>query len=236
MVARIAEAACEKGEELVVEIGPGKGVLTRHLLARARRVVAIEIDAALASRMEPDSRLTVLHADVLNTDLAQWGPCVLAGNLPYYITSPILDRIFRAAQTIRLATLMVQEEVAHRLTARPGSRDYGYLTVRTLLHSEPRLLFSVPPAAFQPPPRVASAVVQLRMKPPEAGSAAFLEFVSQCFRHKRKTLRNNLSSRYPKSLLDAQPEANLRAEQLPVDAFRELYTRLVAASDPILFS
>jgi 16S rRNA (adenine1518-N6/adenine1519-N6)-dimethyltransferase len=235
VVARIAKVACEEGEELVVEIGPGKGVLTRHLLARARRVVAIEIDAALASRLEPDSRLTVLHADVLNTDLAQWGPCVLAGNLPYYITSPILDRIFRAAEAIRMATLMVQEEVAQRLTADPGSRAYGYLTVRTLLHSDPRLLFPVSPAAFQPPPKVSSAVVQLRMKPPEAGSAALLEFVSQCFTHKRKTLRNNLSSRYPKALLDAQPEANLRAEQLSVDAFRELYARLVATSDPLQF-
>ena len=228
---RIAEAVCAPGEPLVIEIGPGKGSLTEHLLARAERVIAIETDHLLvdrlAGRFKGAGNLTLVHADVLETDLAQWGPAVVAGNLPYYIASPILRKVLALGETLRSAVFLVQREVAERLTAQPGSRQYGFLTVQTLVAAQPELLFHVPPGAFAPPPKVDSAVVRLTPHAPRVDDAGpFLQFVSQCFRHKRKTLRNNLAGLYDRDLLAEVPEASRRAEQLSIDEFERLYQRL----------
>ncbi len=221
---RLAAAACPVREPLVIEIGPGKGALTEHLLARADRVVAIELDRGLASELRFPA-LEVVQADVLETDLAQWGPAVVAGNLPYYITSPILDRISAMGPLLRRAVVLVQREVAERLTAAPGSRNYGYLSVKTQLFSNPSVLFRLPPGAFSPPPKVDSAAVLLEPRtPPAADPAAFLEFASRAFRQKRKTLRNNLASRHP--AIASQPEAGLRAEQLSLEDLIALHARL----------
>jgi 16S rRNA (adenine1518-N6/adenine1519-N6)-dimethyltransferase len=232
---RIADAACPGREPLVVEIGPGRGALTSYLLPRAERLIAIEADGSLAAYLAEKFRdaanLTVLHADILATDLAQWGPAVVAGNLPYYITSPILRKTFALGPSLRRAVFMVQSEVADRLTAQPGTRDYGFLTVQVLLSATPELLFSVPAASFSPPPKVDSAVVRLTPHPPsEAWPGAdfprFLEFVSRCFSQKRKTTRNNLSDFYDRNALAAHPESARRAEQLSVDEFAAFYARL----------
>ena len=228
---RIAIAASPQTEDLIIEIGPGRGALTRKLLERARRVIAIELDPFLAAhlraRFAGEERLEVIEADVLRTDLTRWGPAPIAGNLPYYITSPILEQVLHACPP--RAAFLVQKEVADRLCAKPGSRDYGYLTVRTAFSANARKLFEVPPAAFHPPPQVDSAVVLLEPHPPPAGigdSDAFLRFLALCFRHKRKTLRNNLVDIYNKPLLDALPESSLRAEQLNLDDFVRIRTRL----------
>ena len=246
----------------MVEIGPGKGALTAHLLDRADGVVAVEIDPILVqylrAKFRGNTRLEVVEGDILKVDPGQWGPAVIAGNLPYYIASPIIgkvlsldkpgtdecvpDRQIPAAVPdrqgrIRLspvcpglmrAVFLVQKEVAERLTASPGSRDYGYLTVATQFYAEVECLFSVPPAAFHPAPKVESAVVRLtpRRELLAADSAAFLRFVSLAFQHKRKTLRNNLVEQYDREVLDALPEARLRAEQMSLDALLELYRRL----------
>ena len=232
---RIAEQACPAREPLVIEIGPGRGALTSFLLPRAERVIAIETDGALAAYLSEKfhgaANLTVLHADVLATDLAQWGPAVVAGNLPYYITSPILRRTLALGPSLRRAVFMVQSEVAARLTAQPGTRDYGFLTVQVLLSATPELLFSVPAASFSPPPKVDSAVVRLTPHPPaeawpEAAFPQFLEFVSRCFSQKRKTIRNNLSDFYDRALLASHPESFRRAEQLSVGEFAAFYARL----------
>jgi 16S rRNA (adenine1518-N6/adenine1519-N6)-dimethyltransferase len=228
---RIAEAACPRGEPLVIEIGPGKGALTEHLLARAGRVVAIETDRLLvdhlAARFRDSVNLTLVHADVLETDLARWGPAVVAGNLPYYITSPILEKVLALGEALRWAVFLLQREVAARLTARPGTRQYGFLTVRTLLAAAPELLFPVPPSAFSPAPKVDSAVVRLTPRVPRVDDVRpFLQFVGQCFRHKRKTIRNNLTGLYDRNLLAEVSEASRRAEQLSLDEFAELYRRL----------
>ena len=114
---------------MVIEIGPGRGTLTACLLERAARVIAIEIDPLMVEALGLRPRLEVVQADVLRTDLSQWGPAILAGNLPYYITSPILEKIFAARRAISQAVILVQKEVAVRITAAPDSRDYGYLSV-----------------------------------------------------------------------------------------------------------
>ncbi len=232
---RIAAAACPAPEPLVVEIGPGRGALTRRLLARAARVVAVEIDPWLVEdlrrRFGGEPGLEIVHGDVLATGLDRWGPAVVAGNLPYYITSPILDKVIEARAAVRRAVFLVQKEVARRITAAPGSRDYGLLTVSLGLFFDTTLLFEVKAAAFHPPPKVDSAVVRLEpsARAAEFGiadPAAFLRFAARCFHHKRKTLRNNLAGEIPRERLDALPEASLRAEQLDLRQLADLYHRL----------
>ncbi len=194
-------------------------------------MIAVELDSELAeglrARYGAESALQVMEADVLQTDLRQWGPAVVAGNLPYYITSPILERVLDSA--FERAVFLVQKEVANRIAARPGSPDYGFLSVRTACRATARVLFPVKPGAFRPPPQVESAVVLLEPRPgPFADCAPFLEFVGRCFRQKRKTLRNNLAAFYGKEAIEEQAEAGMRAEQLTLEQFADLYSRLSA--------
>ncbi len=236
ILGRIAEAALPDPAWPVIEIGPGKGALTEQLLQRAAHVYAIEVDTVLVHYLQQKFRhtpnLDVLNGDVLKTDMAQWGPVAVAGNLPYYITSPIVERVLGLGVLLRRAVFLVQKEVAVRLTTGPGSRDYGFLTVQTAVLAEARMLFTVPPGAFQPPPKVDSAVVLLEPRPqplvPDVDG--FLRFASLCFRQKRKTLRNNLADTFPRDLLAAQPESAERAERLSVAQLADLYRRLTAGS------
>lgn len=228
LLERIAAAACPTPAELVVEIGPGRGALTEKLLARAARVVAIEIDPYLAEhlrrRFAAEPRLDIVEADVLTADLARWGSVPIAGNLPYYITSPIVERVLRLRPP--RAVFLVQEEVAQRIVAQPGSRDYGFLTVQTALFASARRLFGVKPSAFHPPPKVDSAVVLLEPRPPAAENPEeFLRFVALCFAHKRKTIRNNLADVLGREQVDGWPEAGLRAEQISLEGFLEMWRR-----------
>lgn len=227
---RIAVAVCPAGEDLVIEIGPGRGALTEKLLRRAARVVAIEIDSTLVehlrTRFADEPRLEIVHADVLATDLSQWGRAPIAGNLPYYITSPILEKAIR--MDVPRIVFLIQKEVAERLISQPNHREYGYLTLQTSLFADTRLLFDVKPGSFRPPPQVDSAVVLLTPHMRDLGVGdrePFLKFLGQCFRQKRKTLRNNLAGIYGKELIDPWPEAGLRAEQIALDQFAEMYKR-----------
>jgi 16S rRNA (adenine1518-N6/adenine1519-N6)-dimethyltransferase len=227
---RIAAAACPTPTELVVEIGPGRGALTAKLLGRASRVVAIEVDPYLAEHLRQkyaaEPRLEIVEADVLATDLSRWPGAPIAGNLPYYITSPILQRALRVRPP--RAVFLMQEEVAQRLIAQPGSRDYGFLTVQTAVFARAKRLFGVKPSAFHPPPKVDSAVVLLEPKETPVGDPEeFLKFVGLCFEHKRKTLRNNLAEIYGRGVVDSWPEAKLRAEQISLEGFVEMYQRVI---------
>jgi 16S rRNA (adenine1518-N6/adenine1519-N6)-dimethyltransferase len=244
---RIAAAVCPVREDLVVEIGPGKGALTEKLLKCAGRVVAIEVDHELVDhlrrRFAGQRRVEIVHADVLQTGLTQWGRAPVAGNLPYSIASPIIGRTVRL--DVPRAVFLIQKEVAQRLVARPGERAYGYLTVQTALFANVRLLFDVKPGSFAPPPKVDSAVVLLEPRRRELGGEIgvdrglhlgldlgpsspedFLRFVGHCFRQKRKTLRNNLAPIYGHPLIDTWPEAMLRAEKLSLEDFAAMYRRL----------
>lgn len=231
---RIAQIACPEPEDLVIEIGAGDGALTRHLLPRVQRLIAVELDPRLAealrARFLEDRRLEVLQADVLALDLGRWGPAVVAGNLPYYISSPILERLAGLGPLLKRAALLLQQEVAQRVTAAPGSRRYGLLSVRMQLAATPEIMLRVPRSAFSPSPKVDSALVRLSPRAaPILGweqHAAFLKFAGRCFRHKRKTLRNNLAALYPGAPWDGWSEAARRAEQLSPEQLVELYRRL----------
>ena len=226
---RIAESACGTRIPLVIEIGPGKGPLTESLLERADKVIAIEVDPHLVHYLNQKfrdaieaGRLEVIEGDVLKTSLSG---AVIAGNLPYYITSPILEKVFALGEHWTMAVFLMQAEVAQRLAAKPGSRDFGYLSVVTQVYADPEILFPVPRDAFRPPPKVESAVVRLtrRSLPDIQDPASFLKFASLCFRHKRKTLRNNLLPIYD---ISGMAEERLRAEQMSIPQLAGLFERV----------
>ncbi len=241
---RIVEALGAAGD--VVEIGPGKAALTDLLAARARRLILIELDprlaAALRTRFTGRPGVEVVQADVLTVDLAglarEPGRSLdVIGNLPYYITSPILHHLFTHEQSLRRAVLMVQREVAERIAAAPGSRDYGLLSVLCQVHARVELLFTLPPGAFSPAPAVDSAVVRMEFAPrwEELGVARgeFRRFLEQAFAHKRKTLGNNLrAAGYPApGVAAAVPSAQARAEELAPEALAAVFRRLGSHAD-----
>lgn len=234
VLARIAQAAAVPGDT-VVEIGPGKGALTRHLLPFARRVVAVEIDGdfaqGLRARCGGASNLDVIEGDILSLNLRVLIPdspvsqSVVTGNVPYQITSPIIRAVFESGAAFRIATFLVQEEVADRAVAAPGQRAYGYLSCLCQLYSAPRKLFTVSPSAFLPPPQVRSAVVQFQLygqEPPEG----LREFLSGCFRAPRKTLKNNLLGLYSPRKLNEDPCSRLRAQQLGLRELTAMWRRI----------
>lgn len=217
--------------------------MTEHLVSTGAPVYAIELDEALARRLEKTakkvSNLTVVHGDVLETDLvalAQGRRIRVYGNLPYYITSPILHRFFAFAEEIDEIHIVIQEEVADRLAAEPETKAYGYLSVVTQFYTRPEFVAKIPRSAFSPPPEVGSALVTLRLpgrrnKLAIQDEAAFLNFVKLCFAQKRKTLVNNLRSLAKaddirKALASQNLRPDARAEQLSVAQFSELQTSL----------
>ena len=224
---RIAKAACGDGVPLVVEIGPGRGALTERLLGLADRTVAIEVDPALAELLRQkygdtyEGRLTVFEANAMHLDWSQWGAGVVAGNLPYYIATALINKYLHEPGKLRQAVFLIQKEVAERITASPGTREYGYLSVECQLLAKVEYLSTVAPGAFQPPPKVDSAVIRLTPRTPEIENVpGFLAFASACFRQKRKNLRNNLAGKYA---VQGDCDLTLRAEQLPLRQMLDLY-------------
>jgi 16S rRNA (adenine1518-N6/adenine1519-N6)-dimethyltransferase len=227
-----------------IEIGAGHGEMTEHLASTGAAVYAIELDAGLAAGLQRLAKrfpnVTVVSADVLNTEIAALTSgrrARIYGNLPYYITSPILHHLFASAELIDEIHIVIQHEVALRVVAQPGTRDYGYLSVLTQYFSRPELVLEIPRGAFRPPPEVSSALVTLRFpgdraKLPQIDEASFLEFVKLCFSQKRKTLVNNLKSRVGPELIRVTLEqlnlrVDARAEQLSVTNLAALFKKLL---------
>jgi len=229
-----------------IEAGAGHGEMTEHLASTGAPVYAIELDALLLARLQrltkTFSNLTAVSGDVLETDLAALAAgrrIHLYGNLPYYITSPILHHFFSFADQIDEIHIVIQEEVALRLTAKPRTKEYGYLTVATQLFTRPEFLLCIPRTAFSPPPEVGSALVTLRLPGERAQLAlpdepAFLDFVKLCFSQKRKTLVNNLRpvakpDRVREALAEQSLRPDARGEQLSVTQFAGIHASLTAA-------
>jgi len=229
-----------------IEIGAGHGEMTEYLAATGAPVYAVELDPPLVSKLQALAKqfpnLSVVPGDVMETDLLKLvgGRRIkLYGNLPYYITSPILHRFFEHAQAIDEIHIVIQLEVALRLVARPHTRDYGYLSVLTQFYSCPTIGLELPPEAFLPPPEVSSALVSMRLPGENAkldldDADSFLDFVKGCFAQKRKTLVNNLRGRYASGLLSEslaqlglKPAA--RAEEISVSELAELYKKLAGS-------
>jgi 16S rRNA (adenine1518-N6/adenine1519-N6)-dimethyltransferase len=228
-----------------IEVGAGHGEMTEHLASAGAAVYAIELDLLLFGRLQRLTKkfpnLTVVHGDVLETDLAAiaGGRRIrLYGNLPYYITSPILHHLFTFADLIDEIHIVIQEEVALRLSAKPETKQYGYLSVATQLYTRPEFVLRIPRGAFSPPPEVDSALVTLQLPGEGANLAlrdeeAYLDFVKLCFSKKRKTLINNLRSlASPDAVREALGVHGLRldarAEQLSVSQFAALRDSLAA--------
>ena len=204
-VARLIASVAAGRDETFIEIGPGRGALTIPLAERAGRVIAVELDRDLAGTLGPrlPQNVRLVEADFLNVDLPELlhgerTPVRVVGNLPYNVASPILFRLLDTAdegQVLRDATLMVQREVADRIVATPGGKDYGAMSIQVQLVADVERVLSLPPGAFRPPPKVHSAVVRLRFRPPHVavGSRdAFERIVRGLFLQRRKTLANAL--------------------------------------------
>jgi 16S rRNA (adenine1518-N6/adenine1519-N6)-dimethyltransferase len=248
ILGRIAEALAPSKEETVIEIGPGRGGLTHELLTRSGRVIAIEIDRMLAAglreRYAGNPRLDVIEQDVLETNLGvlAGGDFALVGNVPYYITTPILFHALRPPRPTR-AVYLVQREVAERLSAAPGTKAYGALTVNVRALATAETLFRVPPGAFSPPPSVDSAVVRITPRSVPAimpdEEDPFRRFVQQAFGMRRKQMRRVVRSilsvsaaRSDELLAAAGIEPEARPETLSPEQFAALLRGQVSeASD-----
>ncbi len=244
VLAGIAGALDLEGHETVVEIGPGRGALTRHLVGLPRRLVLIELDRALAANLREefadDPTVEVIEADVLDANIAELagGPYVLVGNVPYYITTPIIFHALQAPMPLR-AVFLVQREVAERMAANADDEEYGALSVTIQALTEPELLMQVPPSAFTPAPKVDSAVVRLRPRvrplvPPET-AAGFQAFVQSFFSMRRKQLGTIVRSlegvdteRAREILVAGGWDPQARPETLSPTEFARLYAALRA--------
>jgi 16S rRNA (adenine1518-N6/adenine1519-N6)-dimethyltransferase len=252
---KIASVLTFRPDDLAVEIGAGRGAMTRLLVDRAPRLIAVEIDQGLAENLAKEfadnTHAEILRADILEVDLSSLlkrcsaRSCYVFGNLPYYITSPIMRHLFEARAAIRHMTLLMQREVAERVAAGPGSRSYGYLSVLAQINSSPRVILGIPPGAFSPPPNVESALVDFAMITRfrfwnDKDYEAFLRFAQLCFHQKRKSLLNNLAQKHSRPRLQRLLEAlqlkdTVRAEQLDIgklaDIFKAITNRAPISGD-----
>src|SRR5580700_2964373 len=258
--AQIVDALGNVSQNTVLEIGPGRGILTSLLAKRVRRLIAVELDRVLAAQLRLRfgmfSNVEVIEADILSVDFdSLFGPkpglrrpgiefrpepVKVVGNLPYYITSDILLRLFDYAKYFESIVILVQREVADRIAAKPGSRDYGLLSATAQLYARVEKLFTLPPGAFAPPPKVHSAALRLTIAPRQKelgldgdgqSKDGFIEFLKLSFGQKRKTLWNNLKSNYPESqlraaLATAKVKPTARAETLSLEESAALFLAL----------
>ncbi len=252
---KIVEALGDVSQGTVLEVGPGRGIITSLLAPRTRRVIAIELDRVLAAQLRMKFALRpnveIIEGDILAIDFSTlFGPkpgstrpgidfkpepVRVVGNLPYYITSDILLRLFAHRQYFETIVIMLQREVAERLAAAPGTSDYGLLSATAQLYARVDNLFTLPPGAFSPPPKVHSTVVRLTLAPRieslRVPEEEFISFLKLSFGQKRKTLWNNLKSQYAPDVLRSALEKTavkptVRAEALSLEKSAALFRAL----------
>jgi len=240
IVRNIVKGAQVNKDDYVLEIGPGIGTLTEELALNAKKVVAVEIDRNLLPILDytlsKHDNVEIVEGDILKINIhdlidekLNGGPIKVAANLPYYVTTPIIARLIEEDLNIESITVMVQKEVAQRIVAPPGNKQYGSLTVFVNFYSDPEILLSVPKTVFMPQPKVDSAVIRLNMKEPpvDIDKKLFFKIVKAAFGQRRKTILNSLSNRelgldkeQVKELLERSnisPKA--RAENLKIEDF-----------------
>ncbi len=236
VVAKIVEAIRPQANDTVVEIGPGLGALTEPLLARLDHLHVVEIDRDLIARLHQrfaPERLTIHEGDALQFDFSGLGSGLrVVGNLPYNISTPLLFHLAACAERVRDMHFMLQREVVERMVAPPGGSEYGRLSVMLQYRFELERLFLVPPGAFNPAPKVESAVVRMIPRPQETlaaiDEALLAEVVKSAFAQRRKMLRNTLRERLTEAdwtALDIDPTR--RAEELAVGDYVSIANRLV---------
>lgn len=236
ILTKIVAAAGLSSADSVLEIGPGLGVLTGALAQTGARVTTVELDdrllPLLSETVEVFTNVELIHADGLSFDFSKVPKgSLLVANLPYNVATPILMRALESGQFKRLVFL-VQKEVAERFTASPGVKAYGALSVVMQYYARPKKLFEVKPGSFMPPPEVTSAVVRLDVNTDVTSDKVFVDFVHNCFRYRRKTLRKNLQmmgfelDTVVGVLEKLGLSATLRAEALELDMFKRLYLLL----------
>ena len=247
---KIMSAAEVGTDDFVLEIGPGIGTLTQQLAYSAREVVSVEIDKALLEVLDDTlsgyDNVTIINNDVLKVDLGELvkskndnKPIKVVANLPYYITTPIIMNFFENHIPVESITVMVQKEVAQRMSAKPGTKEYGVLSLAVQYYSEPYLVANVPPNCFMPRPDVASAVIRLsskKEKQPVKDEQLMFKIIKAAFAQRRKTLMNclknssefNLSKEQWEAILEeAGIAANVRGETLGLEEFSRLADAIV---------
>ena len=255
LAARVVDALGDVSQCTVLEIGPGRGILTSLLARRARRLIAVELDRVLAAQLRLKfgmaRNVEIIEADVLAIDFdSLFGPkpglgrpgielkpqaVKVVGNLPYYITSDILLRLFEFSKYFESIVIMVQREVADRIAAEPGGSEYGVLSATAQMYAQVEKLFTLPPEAFTPPPKVHSAVLRLTLDPQQeklgVAGDGFIDFLRLSFGQKRKTLWNNLKGNYQDGVLkhalaEAKVKPTARAETLSLEQSAAVYRAL----------
>jgi len=232
---RIVQFSTITPDDTVVEIGAGAGALTRELARVASRVIAIEIDKDWITRLraEMPANVEIVEGDALELDFPA-GRFHLAGNLPYNLTTPLFKRFIENRDRIVKVTVMIQKEVARRLIARPGTGEYGPLTVLVQYYANVAYGFTVAPGAFRPRPKVDSAVIRLDWKPDVPEAREFTDFVQHVFSSRRKKLVNNLVQMFPErsreelldSLVHAGIDRGARPEELSGSEFLRVYNQV----------
>lgn len=227
---KIVETAKIKHDDTVVEIGPGLGTLTKMLIEAAKKVIAIELDYELYEKLKHELKefknIELIHGDALKYPYEELEPFKVVANIPYYITTPIIFRLIEARKNLKSMTLTIQKEVAQRIVAKPGTKDYGVLSIAVQYYGKPELKFIIPKGAFRPVPKVDSAVINIEMfdKPRVivTDEKLFFRIVKTAFAQRRKTLSNSLKSisKDIKEILNnAKIEPNRRAETLSIEEF-----------------
>jgi 16S rRNA (adenine1518-N6/adenine1519-N6)-dimethyltransferase len=229
---RIVKAADITHDDTVVEIGPGYGTLTKMLAGVAKKVIAIELDLELYTKLKEEIKgfnIELIHGDALKYHYEELEPFKVVANIPYYITTPIIFRLIEARKNLKSMTLTIQKEVAQRIVAKPNTKDYGVLSIALQYYGEPKLKFIIPKGAFRPVPKVDSALIHIEIyeKPKVIveDEKLFFRIVKTAFAQRRKTLSNSLkpiSKDIKEILINAAIEPIRRAETLSIEEFATL--------------